>query len=401
VESWFLELGGRRLALGPGETVIGRGRDCDLVVDDPTVSRNHALLSIAEDRVTLQDLESSNGTFVDGRRLRGETVLAAGARLRFGRVRGGLGRGGVAPGLGPEDRFCIACGDSVPRGAEICPSCGEPLSPERRMSRSEAIGVSDVLPVGEALASPARGLDETRPPFPLSWEADLDATGAHGPWRPEAAAPEEGAGPTREAERGRETSPPETEPAGGEGVREAAVPEPPAPVDPVSEELALEELDAPEREDRGAPLFLPAAGFWRRSAAALVDGIGVAAAGAAGWAVAGAAGLAAPAWPAWASGLAVAVVVWLAVSVVGWSRWGTTPGKRWLDLWVCDLDGRPGIGAGRAFGRWLGYLASAALLGTGFLAVGLGASRRALHDRLAGTYVARGEGGRRRRPGRG
>jgi len=372
LESWFLELGGRRLALEPGETVIGRGRDCDLVVDDPTVSRNHALLSIAGDRVTLQDLESSNATFVDGQRLRGETVLVAGSRLRFGRVRGGLGRGGIVPGQGPRDRFCIACGDSVPPGATTCPSCGEPLSPERRMSRSEAVGVSDVLPVGEALASPARGLDETRPPFPLPWETDADATMARAPSRStEAGAP-------ARPEPGEEAAPP--------------VPETPA-------EQA--EPEAPEREAGETPRFLPAAGFWRRSAAALVDGAGVAAAGGAAWAAAAATGLASPAWPAWATGAAVAVLASLAVSVVGWSRWGTTPGKRWLDLWVCDLDGRPGIGAGRALGRWLGYLASAALLGTGFLAAGLSASRRALHDRLAGTYVARGEGRRPGRPGRG
>jgi len=381
VESWFLELGGRRLALAPGETVIGRGRDCDLMVDDPTVSRNHALLSISGDRVTLQDLDSSNGTFVGGRRLRGETVLAAGARLRFGRVRGGLGRGGVVPSRDPQERFCVACGDSVPRDATTCPSCGERLTPERRMSRSEAVGVSDVLPVGEALASPARGLDETHPPFPLPWETDVDATVMREAWRRPA--------PADASEAPEAPDRPQT-------AEDLSPPRPPADVGE-EDEGEDAETELPEPDLRETPLFLPAAGFWRRVAAALIDGAGVAAAGAAAWGVAVATGLATPGWPAWATGLAAALAVWLAVSVVGWTRWGTTPGKRWLDLWVCDLDGRPGIGAGRALGRWLGYLASAVPLGVGFLAAGLGADRRAFHDRLAGTYVARGEGSARRR----
>ena len=48
--------------------VIGRAEECDVVIDDPSVSRRHALLSIGG-RITLEDLGSTNGTSIQGRKL--------------------------------------------------------------------------------------------------------------------------------------------------------------------------------------------------------------------------------------------------------------------------------------------------------------------------------------------
>lgn len=48
---------------------IGRNPDCDLVVDSPLVSRYHAELEISGEGALLRDLDSANGTFVDGRRV--------------------------------------------------------------------------------------------------------------------------------------------------------------------------------------------------------------------------------------------------------------------------------------------------------------------------------------------
>src|SRR5205823_3680804 len=52
------------------EFVIGRGSGCDLVLDDPKASRTHARISLQGRRPTLQDLDSANGTFVNGHRVR-------------------------------------------------------------------------------------------------------------------------------------------------------------------------------------------------------------------------------------------------------------------------------------------------------------------------------------------
>jgi pSer/pThr/pTyr-binding forkhead associated (FHA) protein len=46
---------------------IGSGSGCDIVIDDPTVSRRHATLKKAEATWTLEDLGSTNGTWVNGR----------------------------------------------------------------------------------------------------------------------------------------------------------------------------------------------------------------------------------------------------------------------------------------------------------------------------------------------
>lgn len=56
------------------EEAIAVGRDpvSDIVIIDPEISRHHARLSVAEDGYILQDLASTNGTFVDGKRLGGE-----------------------------------------------------------------------------------------------------------------------------------------------------------------------------------------------------------------------------------------------------------------------------------------------------------------------------------------
>lgn len=53
--------------------VIGR-EECDLRLDDPEVSRNHAAIEVSGDRVTLVDLESTNGTFLGEEAVR-EAVL--------------------------------------------------------------------------------------------------------------------------------------------------------------------------------------------------------------------------------------------------------------------------------------------------------------------------------------
>jgi S-DNA-T family DNA segregation ATPase FtsK/SpoIIIE len=58
---------GRTLPLGQGPLVLGRGAGCGLTVTDPDVSRRHAVVSVAEGRVRVADLGSSNGTLLSGR----------------------------------------------------------------------------------------------------------------------------------------------------------------------------------------------------------------------------------------------------------------------------------------------------------------------------------------------
>lgn len=68
-----------------GEIVVGRSSHADICLPHDTVSRRHACLEIAHLGVTVRDLESRNGTFVDERRIHCAAVRP-GQQLRFGSV---------------------------------------------------------------------------------------------------------------------------------------------------------------------------------------------------------------------------------------------------------------------------------------------------------------------------
>jgi len=81
-----LDIDGRVYQLSGSVTVIGRGAEADVVVDDPGVSRRHAEIHTGTGRVRVVDLGSTNGTFVDGERI-GTGDLADGSRITVGRTR--------------------------------------------------------------------------------------------------------------------------------------------------------------------------------------------------------------------------------------------------------------------------------------------------------------------------
>jgi predicted component of type VI protein secretion system len=72
------------LELSEGQFVVGRSAGCQLSLDDPLVSRRHALLIVAKDGVTVEDLQSRNGVVVNGERIPSRTPLSAGDRIMIG-----------------------------------------------------------------------------------------------------------------------------------------------------------------------------------------------------------------------------------------------------------------------------------------------------------------------------
>ena len=70
-----------------GVTTVGRARTARVVLDDSSVSAQHALLRPVDGTWTIEDLGSKNGTMVNGRRIQGPSNLACGDALQFGRVR--------------------------------------------------------------------------------------------------------------------------------------------------------------------------------------------------------------------------------------------------------------------------------------------------------------------------
>lgn len=81
-----LEIDGRTHQLTGTSTVLGRGQESDIVVDDPGVSRRHVEVRVEGSGVSARDLGSTNGTFVDGERVQ-SGPLSEGSRITVGRTR--------------------------------------------------------------------------------------------------------------------------------------------------------------------------------------------------------------------------------------------------------------------------------------------------------------------------
>ncbi|HSZ70851.1 MAG TPA: DUF3662 and FHA domain-containing protein [Solirubrobacteraceae bacterium] len=80
----LLLVDGRRLLLAPRGAVIGRSRDCDVVLEDAGVSRRHAQLLPTGEGWTIEDLGSTNGVRLNGEELRDAGALQRGDRIELG-----------------------------------------------------------------------------------------------------------------------------------------------------------------------------------------------------------------------------------------------------------------------------------------------------------------------------
>jgi predicted component of type VI protein secretion system len=72
------------LELNEGIFAVGRNASCQLSLDDPLVSRRHALFEHQADQVTLEDLNSRNGVIVNGHRIESKVLLNVGDRILIG-----------------------------------------------------------------------------------------------------------------------------------------------------------------------------------------------------------------------------------------------------------------------------------------------------------------------------
>ncbi|QPK94172.1 DUF3662 domain-containing protein [Actinomyces sp. zg-332] len=82
----ILEIDGTRYLLTGAVTVLGRGSDCDIVINDTGISRRHLQIQITPERVVAKDLGSTNGTYIEGHRTDIAT-LVDGNQITIGRTR--------------------------------------------------------------------------------------------------------------------------------------------------------------------------------------------------------------------------------------------------------------------------------------------------------------------------
>jgi DNA-binding winged helix-turn-helix (wHTH) protein len=72
------------LPLPDGEHIAGRDAECSLVIDATTVSRRHARITVASGTATIEDLDSTNGTHVNGTRISAPTRIIPGNEVALG-----------------------------------------------------------------------------------------------------------------------------------------------------------------------------------------------------------------------------------------------------------------------------------------------------------------------------
>ena len=77
---------GSSIALPQGKFLVGREEDCHLRPNSDLVSRHHCVFTVDDFSVRLRDLGSTNGTFVNGERLKGAVVLKQGDRVLIGKL---------------------------------------------------------------------------------------------------------------------------------------------------------------------------------------------------------------------------------------------------------------------------------------------------------------------------
>ena len=116
------------------ETTLGR-ENSDLTIEDPEVSRRHAVLRPSPDGIEIEDQGSTNGTFVNGNRIKEATKLSPGDTVRIGKttleVEGpsGFEDTVIAPVTRPDDTVVAATGGTAPEAP--IPAAPPPPQPQQ------------------------------------------------------------------------------------------------------------------------------------------------------------------------------------------------------------------------------------------------------------------------------
>lgn len=165
-------LRGRRFEVESGEVTIGRESTDVLIEDDSEVSRNHAVVRASDNGVEVEDLGSTNGTFVNERRISEPTRLATGDILRVGQTRLDLEieedpnrtvvSGLVAP---PTQEHSAPIAQVPPPSSGPSPDDAPPSEPAETATPSESQVDELPLPSSKPVDEPQAAPDpETRQP---------------------------------------------------------------------------------------------------------------------------------------------------------------------------------------------------------------------------------------------
>jgi hypothetical protein len=155
------------------KALLGRARGCDVRISSAQVSRRHCLLRVLEGYLTIEDLKSCNGTFLNGVLVEGRQAVRPGDQLRVGPI-----TFVVEYQLNPQAQDRLAHPDQGE--VEVIPEAGE-------VEWLEVVDEPEVVDVvePEELVPPPGSSQNTRPafddsPIPLEQEEVLEDEAA--PW---------------------------------------------------------------------------------------------------------------------------------------------------------------------------------------------------------------------------
>jgi hypothetical protein len=130
-------LDGFSFPLSEGDIRIGRDSKNDITIPHSGVSSSHARLVRQGDAYQLEDLDSTNGTFVNGQRLDAPRMLQEGDVVKFGKEiacivsnfleapAGSFSEAGISETIKPSLKTCPNCGVQLPSTKSFCTNCGQ------------------------------------------------------------------------------------------------------------------------------------------------------------------------------------------------------------------------------------------------------------------------------------
>ncbi len=384
-ETWryLLTVEGRPLELADGEATLGRSRTSTVRLEHESVSRSHALLTMQQGQVTLRDLNSSNGTWVGGKRISGEVRLPDGSRIQLGAA---VVEVKIVPPPEPAERTALldsSAGPPAPAAGPESPPRPEapppPVSFQPEASPPDPPAVPDPAPAGSPKPVTASG---------LFTDIDRQARDA----RAENHIHEE------------ELSPPPAVPV------PASPPQPPSAAEvslaigpPVAVRPEAREAPRDRRATAVGPEPRNTASLVARLVALLVDNVILVAMDVLLMSPVGVIlyfrpelqSVPATADPVFLGIAALCAALCFAANLLYtaglWALRGRTPGKALLGIAIVRRGASPGEGIGwnAALVRFLVQILGAIPLWLGWWVAVFRKDRRAWHDRAAGTWVVR------------
>jgi uncharacterized RDD family membrane protein YckC/pSer/pThr/pTyr-binding forkhead associated (FHA) protein len=385
MSKYILKYEGKEIEIGDGIYILGRSKDCDIKFQNESVSRKHARLAIIKDKIFVEDLGSSNGSFLNGKLIRGETLVKPEDRLHFGKVVVIIKKLEETA----EVQLCPNCKSEVQANMYFCMQCGTPI-------KKKEVALEKIE---DSTAEMERQMGSAKVEEPDTNEASEEELKPV-PEKKSISAEEKVEPPQKPIKPPIQTPSPPAPPKIAPPIKTPDIPQKKYDFKPSIEEQYHKEEIVEMKPIKNKP-----AGFWIRLLAYFIDilildfiyfiifcliigpyllikGQSIIVKD-----------LDQVLSPLFIFLLMLSMIISLIIGIYyvvgGPAKRGGTPGKRILGLKIYTINGATPIGWQISFKRFLGYIVSALCLYIGFIMIAFRADKRGLHDLIAKTVVVK------------